>query len=121
MELNTPATKQFAADLKSAGIKGLPTQAEYNGYVSVGLLLQGLKAAGKNPTQASLIASLFKVRSYDALGLFGSHPVAINDRIDFYDSCSWVAKLKGNNFDLVAGAEPICGKVLPGLSVSPPT
>jgi ABC-type branched-subunit amino acid transport system substrate-binding protein len=121
MEVNTPATKQFAADLKSAGIKGLPTQAEYNGYVSVGLLLQGLKAAGKNPTQASLIASLFKVRSYDALGLFGSHPVAINDRIDFYDSCSWVAKLKGNNFDLVAGAEPICGKVLPGLSVSPPT
>jgi branched-chain amino acid transport system substrate-binding protein len=47
MEQNTPATKQFAADLKSAGIKGLPTQSEYNGYESVGMLLQGLKAAGK--------------------------------------------------------------------------
>ena len=120
MELNTPATKQFAADLKAAGIKGLPTQAEYNGYVSVGLLLEGLKAAGNNPTQASVIAALSKVHSFDALGLFGSHPIAINDRTDFYDTCSWVAKLKGKAFDLVPGAEPVCGKVIPGLTVSPP-
>ena len=54
MEQNTPATKQFAADLKSAGVKGLPTQAGYDGYESVGLLLQGLKGAGYNPTPPRL-------------------------------------------------------------------
>jgi ABC-type branched-subunit amino acid transport system substrate-binding protein len=120
-ELNTPATKQFGADLKAAGIKGLPTQSEYNAYVSVGLLLQGLKAAGKNPTQASLIAALSKVRNFDALGLFGNYPVDLANRNNFSGHCLWIAKLKGKNFDLVPGAEPICGHTIPGLTVSPPT
>ena len=120
MEVNTPATKQFAADLKSAGIKGLPTEAEYNGYVSVGLLLEGLKAAGKNPTQASLISALSKVHDYDGLGLFGSHPIDIANRTTYSGGCDWVGKLEGTKFDLIPGAEPICGKTIPGVTVSPP-
>jgi hypothetical protein len=120
MEVNTPATKQFAADLKSAGIKGLPTEAAYNGYVSVGLLLQGLKAAGKNPTQASLIAALSKVHYFDGLGLFGSHPIDISNRSSYSGGCDWVGKLEGTKFDLIPGAEPICGKTIPGVTVSPP-
>jgi ABC-type branched-subunit amino acid transport system substrate-binding protein len=120
-ELNTPATKQFAADLKAAGIKGLPTESEYNAYVSVGLLLQGLKAAGKNPTQASLIAALNKVTTFDALGLFGKYPVDLAQRNNFSGHCFWVGKLEGKAFDLIPGAEPTCGHTIAGLTVSPPT
>jgi ABC-type branched-subunit amino acid transport system substrate-binding protein len=124
MEQNTPATKQFAADLKSAGIKGLPTQAEYDAYESVGLLLQGLKGAGGNPTQASLIASLSKIHNWSALGMWGGRTLDINNRtsiIGGVDNCMWIAKLEAKGFVVVPGAAPICGKPVPGVSVSPPT
>ena len=121
MELNTSATKQFAADLKSAGIHGLPTQSEYNGYVAVGLLLQGLKSAGNKPTQASVIKALQKVNAFTALGLFDSHPVNINNRTTYSGGCFWVGKLVGSKFALVPGAEPHCGTTIPGETVSPPT
>lgn len=123
IEMNTSATKQFAADLKSAGVKGLPTEAEYNGYESVGLLLQGLKGAGSNPTQASLIKALSKIHNWNALGMWGGRTMDINNRtgiIDGVDNCTWVGKLEGSKFDLVPGAEPICGKTIAGVSVSPP-
>jgi len=124
MEQNTPATKQFAADLKSAGVKGLPTSAEYNGYESVGLLLQGLKGAGSNPTSASLLSSLSKIHNWNALGMWGGRTMNINNRtsiVSGVDNCIWVAKLVGKGFDLVPGADPVCGKTVPGVSVSPPT
>ena len=121
MEDNTAATKQFAADLKAAGIKGLPTQSEYNAYASVGLMLQAIKAAGKNPTQAEIITQLSKVHSYDAGGLFGNDPVDISNRTNFSGHCYWIAKLEGKTFELVPGAQPICGTTIPGVTVSPPT
>ena len=75
MEQNTSATKQFAADLKSAGVEGLPTQAEYDGYEAVGLLLQGLEAAGSNPTQASAHRLPFQDPQLGRFGYVGrSHP-----------------------------------------------
>ena len=124
MEQNTSATKQFAADLKSAGVDGLPTQAEYDGYEAVGLLLQGLEAAGSKPTQASLIASLSKIHNWAALGMWGGRTLDINNRtsiIGGVDNCIWVAKLEGKRFVVVPGAAPLCGKAIPGVSVSPPT
>ncbi len=124
MEQNTSATKQFAADLKSAGIKGLPTQAGYDGYESVGLLLQGLKGAGNNPTSASLIASLSKIHNWNALGMWGGRTLDINNRtsiIGGVDNCMWIAKLEANGYVEVPGAAPICGKPVAGVSVSPPT
>ncbi len=120
MELNTPATKQFAADLKAAGIKGLPTESEYNAYVAVGMLMQALKTAGSNPTGASVIASLSKIHTWDALGLFGNNPINLANRTNFSGHCFWVGKLEGKNFDLVKGAEPLCGNTIPGVTVSPP-
>jgi ABC-type branched-subunit amino acid transport system substrate-binding protein len=120
MELNTPATKQFAADIKAAGIKGLPTESMYNGYVAVGMLLQALKAAGKNPTNAEVVAALTKIHTWDALGLFGKDPVNLANRTNFSGHCFWVGKLEGKNFELVPGAEPLCGNTIPGETVSPP-
>ncbi|MBL7488782.1 ABC transporter substrate-binding protein [Frankia sp. AgB1.9] len=122
MEMQTPATKQFAADLKSAGTTTAPTYAMYNGYVSVGLLVAGLKAAGANPTPASLITGLGTIHKWNALGLYGSHTVDINDRenvVSGADNCQWIAKLQGSVFKAVPNATPICGDVVPGRTVAP--
>ena len=120
MEQNTPATKQFAVDLKSAGVKGLPTQAAYDGYESVGLLLQGLKGAGSDPTSASLLSSLSKIHSWNALGMWGGRTMDINNRttiVSNVDNCLWMAKYTGKGFALVPGADPICGKPVPGVTI----
>ena len=42
VELHTPATMQFQSDLKGVGVTGDPTYAEYAGYTSIALLVQGL-------------------------------------------------------------------------------
>jgi branched-chain amino acid transport system substrate-binding protein len=119
IEMNTPATQQFATFLKQVGVTGDPTYSEYNGYASMILLVQGLQAAGSKPTQASLIQSLSGIHSFDAGGLFGNHPVDINNRTDYAGACQWITKLQGQTFKLVSGADPICGTVIQGRTVSP--
>jgi len=122
MEMQTAATKQFDADLKSAGVHGVPTYAMYNGYASVGLLVRALKENGGNTDQPAIIAGLQKIHDWNALGLWGSHTLDINDRenvVGGADNCTWATKLVGDKFQLVQGADPICGKVLAGVTVSP--
>lgn len=122
VEMQTKATKQFQADLKSAGVTAVPTYAMYNGYTSVGLLVRALKDNGGNTDASAIIASLEKIHDWDALGLWGTHKLDINDRENIVggaDNCTWATKLVGNKFQLVKGADPICGKVLPGVTVSP--
>ncbi len=122
IEMQTAATKQFSADLKAAGVTGEPTFAMYNGYVSVGLILQALKGAGANPSSADIITSLSSIHAFTALGLFGDHKLDINDRtnvINGVDNCEWVTRLEGSTFKLVKGADPICGTAIPGATVAP--
>jgi ABC-type branched-subunit amino acid transport system substrate-binding protein len=126
VEMRTPATDQFLNDIKAAGITGEaatePTANMYSGYVAIGLLDQGLTAAGSNPTKAALITALSSIHDFSALGLWGGRKLDINDRQNIasgVDNCSWLAKLSGSSFQLVAGADPICGTVLPGVSESP--
>ncbi|ADP81150.1 ABC transporter substrate-binding protein [Pseudofrankia inefficax] len=122
VEMHTAATKQLQADFTSAAITTAPTYGSYNGYVSVGLLVRALKAAGAQPTSASLIGALSNIHDWDAMGLFGSHTVDINDRVTIVggaDNCLWVTKLTGKTFTLVSGATPICGELVPGKSVAP--
>jgi ABC-type branched-subunit amino acid transport system substrate-binding protein len=118
-EMNTAATKQFQADLAASGTSGVPTYGEYNGYVSAGLLLRALKSAGANPTSATLTTALSGIHDWDALGLWGGRTVDINNRTDVLVSalCSWVTKLVGSNFEVVKGADPLCGQVIPGETV----
>lgn len=121
MEMGTPATKSFAADLKSAGVNGVPAYGMYNGYISVGLLVQALKAAGANPTSASLLTALSGIHDFTALGLYGSHKLDINDRENIVagaDNCQWIAKLEGSTFKPVPNAIPVCGDIVPGKTVA---
>jgi branched-chain amino acid transport system substrate-binding protein len=115
VEMNTPATKQFLSDLRAVGVKGDPTFAEYTAYASVALLVQGLHGAGSNPTSASLLQSLSQIHSFDAAGLYGAHPIDINDRTTIA-TCSWYTKFVGTSFQLVSGAEPLCGQIIAGGS-----
>jgi ABC-type branched-subunit amino acid transport system substrate-binding protein len=119
VEMNTPATKQLQADLAASGTSGIPTYSEYNGYLSVGLLLRALKAAGANPTSASLTTALSNIHDWDALGLWGGRTEDINDRTDVLATtqCGWVTRLVGSNFQLVPGLDPLCGHIIPGDTV----
>jgi ABC-type branched-subunit amino acid transport system substrate-binding protein len=124
VEMHTPATTQFEADLAASGSTGEPTYAMYNGYMSVGLLLQGLKAAGAGASQAGLIAGLGTIHAFNGLGLYGSHTVDINDRVNVIggpDNCTYITKLVGSTFQLVKGADPICGTAIAGVTVQPAT
>lgn len=113
VEVNDSATRHFQSDLRSVGVSTDPTYFEYAGYLSVGLFVEGLQKAGPNPTAASITAGLQGIHDWDALGLYGGRTLDINDRahpsLEPGGSCVWVAKLVGNGFRLVPGADPICG------------
>jgi branched-chain amino acid transport system substrate-binding protein len=123
IEMHTAATERLANALKTyAGVSGDPTSNEYWGYVAVDAFITGLKAAGSNPTQASLINAMLGIRNYNAAGLYGTHSIgfAMNQRGQAFgaDNCVWIAKYSGTSFQLVDGVEPICGSVIPGRHVS---
>lgn len=112
IEMHTPATERFSANLKAVGVTTDPTFAEYQGYTSMDMLVQGLKNAGSKPTRASLIAGMNGLKAYDAAGLLGTHTFNVGARVGVsagVDNCLWVTKLVGSNFDLIPGMEPICG------------
>jgi ABC-type branched-subunit amino acid transport system substrate-binding protein len=122
VEMGTAATKQFTKDRAGVGATAAPSYAEYDNYVSVGLLVRGLRAAGPKATPASLIAALSRVHDFDGLGLYGGRTVDINDRENIVfgaGNCQWFTKLTGRTFSLVEGADPLCGTVIPGKTVSP--
>jgi ABC-type branched-subunit amino acid transport system substrate-binding protein len=121
VEMHTAATQEFQNALKTVGIDHDPTYAEYAGYTSVLLLVQGLQAAGASPTQAGLIHALSGVTDFTAGGLYGSHHLDLSQRSNDVlgvDNCYWITKLSGSTFDLVASADPICGTVISGKTVS---
>jgi ABC-type branched-subunit amino acid transport system substrate-binding protein len=121
VEMHTTATAQLQNDLRSVGVTSDPTYAEYAGYTSVALLVQGLQGAGSNPSQSSLINALSHVTNFDAAGLFGGHSINLSQRTGSQgpDNCGWYTKYSGSTFQLVPGADPLCGTVVPGKTVSP--
>jgi branched-chain amino acid transport system substrate-binding protein len=122
MEMNTPATQKASADFKKyGGITGDPTFGEYQGYLAIAALVQGLKAAGSNPTQASLINAMNGITDFNGLGLYGSHAVdfsmANRGKVEGADNCDYITMYSGSSFRLVNGMEPICGITVPGQKV----
>jgi ABC-type branched-subunit amino acid transport system substrate-binding protein len=122
MEMNTPATKKASADFqKYGGISGDPTFGEYQGYLSIAALVQGLKAAGSNPTQASFIDAMNKITNFNGLGLYGAHSIdfspANRGKVEGADNCDFITQYSGSSFHLVPGMEPICGITVPGKKV----
>ena len=121
VEMHTPATMQLQTDLKSTGVTGDPTYAEYAGYASIALFVQGLQGAGSNPSQSGLINALSHITNFNAAGLLGSHPINLSQRTGSNgpNNCVWHSKYSGSTFQPVTGADPLCGSVIPGKKVSP--
>ncbi|HTR70035.1 MAG TPA: ABC transporter substrate-binding protein [Mycobacteriales bacterium] len=119
IEMDTPGTKSFLANLKASGGTQTPSQPTYTGYVSVLLLEAGLKNAGANPTSTSILNGLTKVTSFDAGGLANApyNPRNLAD-VSGPNNCEYTVKFVGDAFQLVKGADPICGTVIPGETVS---
>jgi len=122
VEMNTAATQQFQKALKAVGVTGDPTYAEYAGYTSVALFVDGLKAAGTTgPTASQLISALASIKAFNAAGLLGSHTLDMSDRTGLVGgpgNCYYMTKAVNGAFVTVANADPICGTVIPGKTVS---
>jgi branched-chain amino acid transport system substrate-binding protein len=124
VELNTPATQLFQSSLKTyAGVTGLPTFSEYNGYLAIAALAAGLKAGGINQTQSQLISTMLGLQGFNGEGLWGGHTLsfAMSQRgtIASIDNCIWFEHYQGSSFNPVPGFSPFCGQQIPGLRVSP--
>jgi len=122
VEMHTKATEAFVAALKATGGTTAPGLPTYDGYASILMLVQGLQGAGANPTQASLIDSLSTIHAFNPGGLYGPHPLDINDRANIVagpDGCEYFVKLSGSTFHLVPNADPLCGTIIPGKTVTP--
>ncbi len=123
IEMHTAATARLQSAMQTyAGVSGDPTFSEYQGYTTVDAFTKGLKAAGRQPTQASFIKAMLGITNYNAAGLYGSHSVsfAMKDRglVSGADNCVWITRYSGTTFHLVTGEDPICGTTIPGLKVS---
>ena len=121
VEMHTPATEQFVKYLSQVGVTGEPDFAMYNGYESVLMLVEALKAAGKDATSAELLGALSNIHAFSGGGLFGNQSLDLTDRTGTGNGilkCVYVTKFEGSSFQLVPGADPICGTIVPGLSVT---
>ena len=120
IEANTAATKKFAADLAAVGVKGSPTFAEQEAYLSMVAFGTGLKAAGDKPSQASFMTAMRAVKDYDADGIFAPAKFDFDDYAAQGEGavlghCVFAVKLSGTTFNVIPGT-PICGKTLDGVS-----
>ena len=126
LEMGTSATRRFAQAMRTVGIAQDQIEVnEYMGYASVAAFVSGLRAAGNDPTRAQFISAMLGIRKFNAAGLYGSHSVgfAMDQRGQGAygaDDCSWLVRWSGSSFQLVPGADPICGRNVPTQSAKAP-
>jgi ABC-type branched-subunit amino acid transport system substrate-binding protein len=111
-QMNTAATKEIASYMKSAAnVSTPPTLNEYMAYLSIDALVDGLKKAGANPTQAAFIQAMEGMTNYTGQGLLAS-PIsfAAAGRGDSAP-CTYVVQWNGSAFQTSLGGHPYCGKL----------
>jgi branched-chain amino acid transport system substrate-binding protein len=116
VELKTPETKQFQADLKKyADFTGVPDFGVYNGYILADLLIKGLEDAGKHPTRQGLVDGVHAVGEYDQAGLgCGTVDVSLEGRGHAPDSsCGYFLQVKNGKFvPFPKSGKPVTGKLV---------
>jgi len=117
------ATKDAAVSAHAVGIKIGYVNAEFPLFsTNVGPVALAMKAAGVDglitsiETNASFaLITALKQQGADARGaLFPTGYAGA-------DNCFWVTRFSGSSFHFVAGADPVCGTILPGKSDSSPS
>jgi branched-chain amino acid transport system substrate-binding protein len=118
--LNTTATKAMMSALKTyAGwTKPYPAAGMEWGWFTADTAIEGLKVAGANPTQQSFITNLRKVASFDHEGLTCpvNYSVFSNTNQQFPGNCTWMVKVKGDQFVSLTGTAPVKVVTIPGTS-----
>jgi branched-chain amino acid transport system substrate-binding protein len=122
-EAETPATKAFQSALAQyAGSTEIPSFGEYIGWLTADLFVDGLKLAGPAASAADFISKL-RTSTWDGAGL--EKPENFADPVPAASglgsqNCVNILKLTSGKFVPIAGAVPVCGTIIPGLSVSYP-
>ena len=117
VELKTPATiAEQQAFQKYENFTGIPNLNWSYGWLTADLFIQGLKAAGQNPTRGLFISGLHNVKNWDGEGLL---PAPVDLSLSGFgkfpsQSCEWFVKLQGSAFVVQNGNKPVCGNILPG-------
>jgi branched-chain amino acid transport system substrate-binding protein len=115
VELKTAATKKFQSNLaKYAGYKGVPDFGVYTGYLTADLLIDGLKAAGKDLTRDGYVTATKGLNTWDAAGM-ACQPVDVSAQ-GFgkppNTACSWYVQIKNGKFVPYPSDKPITGKLI---------
>jgi branched-chain amino acid transport system substrate-binding protein len=117
-QLNTAATKAFAAALATVGYhKPNPTEGQALAYFPALAFIKGLQVAGANPTWGSFISGLRGVKDFTADGLIAPVDFGQRGTVDANSAgdCWYVSVVKGNAFMPLA-AHPFCGTEVAGTS-----
>jgi branched-chain amino acid transport system substrate-binding protein len=110
VEVKNAATKEFQANLKKyGGYDGVPDFGVYTGYLTADLLVEGLKAAGKNLTRDGFITATKGLGTWDAAGL-GCQPVDVSAEgfgKQPETQCGWYLQIKNGKFVPYPNKNPI--------------
>jgi branched-chain amino acid transport system substrate-binding protein len=93
-----------------------PAFNQYEGWLGVGLMIEGIQKAGANPTHASVNQALRSITNWNGNGLL---PETINYSTDFGKdlpkSCGWYMIAEKNGF-VPASSQTYCGTDIPGTT-----
>ncbi len=95
-----------------------PNFSQYESWLGADLMIKGLEAAGKNPTQAGVIHALRNLKSYNGNGLLAqSTNYSTIFGHDLPQACGWYMIAKTNGF-VPTSSSAFCGKDIPGTTTA---
>ena len=121
LDLNTPATQAFVANLKKYDPDykgGYPSYGVSAAYLGTEAMIEGLTVAGQNPTRQSFITNMSKVSNWDANGLLASPVSWTHFGQAQTQLCQYVTKVEGNQFVTINNGKPFCGTLIPNSDVA---
>jgi len=113
------ATAMQDALTKYAGASGIATFGEYIGWLTADLFIYGLEQAGANASSQQFITKL-RQSTWDGAGLMT--PTTFSDikptagGLD-QGGCINIVRFDGQKFVPQPNAAPVCGKVVPGVTI----
>jgi len=113
-EPNEGTERMQAAFAEYADFDGVPDYAWYEGWLSADLAIDGLLAAGVNPTRESYLDALHGLGTWDGNGVLAR---AVDISLEGFgtpqpETCSWFMKVENGEFVSATGPDPVCGPLI---------
>jgi ABC-type branched-subunit amino acid transport system substrate-binding protein len=122
-QADTAAHRQYLDDmaLYAPGVLEPKQEVPYASYITADLLVRGLEVAGPCPTREGFISALQAVTDFDGGGLLPG-PTDVGESHGQISVCYTFVQVDadGTDFELVPGAEQLCGERLNSTDPSPP-